>query len=218
MEDLQILVADDHDIIRHGIRTLIEQRPGWMVVAEATEGRQAVQKVLQLNPHVAILDIRMPILNGLEAAREIQQKGSKTRILILTMHEEDHLIQQMLEAGVRGYVLKSDAANDLFTAIEALQHGHTFFSTKVREMIVDHSLKGRKESRGTGLTAGRLTKRQREILKLFAEGKTCRDVAAALGLSTKTVETHRSAMMRRADCHSIAEFIRFGLRNGLVTP
>jgi len=218
MEDLQIVVADDHDIVRHGIRTLIEQRPGWKVVAEATEGRQAVQKVLQLSPHVAILDIRMPILNGLEAAREIQQNGSKTRILILTMHEEDYLIRQMLEAGVRGYVLKSDAAGDLFNALEALQHGRTFFSTKVREMIVDHSLKGLKESRGAGPSAGRLTKRQQEILKLFAEGKTCNEVGAVLGLSTKTVETHRSAMMRRTDCHSIAELVRFGLRNGLVTP
>jgi len=218
MEDLQIVVADDHDIVRHGIRTLIEQRPGWKVVAEATEGRQAVQKVLQLSPHVAILDIRMPILNGLEAAREIQQNGSKTRILILTMHEEDYLIRQMLEAGVRGYVLKSDAAGDLFNALEALQHGRTFFSTKVREMIVDHSLKGLKESRGTGPSGGRLTKRQQEILKLFAEGKTCNEVGAVLGLSTKTVETHRAAMMRRTDCHSIAELVRFGLRNGLVTP
>ncbi len=218
MEDLQIVIADDHDIVRHGIRTLIEQRPGWKIVAESTDGKQAVQKVLQLNPHVAILDFRMPILNGLEAAREIQRNGSKTRILILTMHEEDYLIRQMLEAGVRGYVLKSDAAGDLFTAIEALQRGHTFFSTKVREMIADHSLKGLKEPRETGPTACRLTKRQRELLKLFAEGKSCSEVAATLGLSTKTVETHRAAMMRRADCHSIAELIRFGLRNGMVTP
>ncbi len=164
MESLRLVVADDHDIVRRGLRDLLEAHVGWKVVAEAATGTDAVTKVREFSPDVAILDISMPSLNGLEATRRIIQSGSKTRILILTLHDSDTMIEEMLDAGVRGYVLKSDAARDLFVAVEALQHGKTFFTSKVAEMILNGYLKKRKNSPDAEPGANRITSRHREIL------------------------------------------------------
>jgi DNA-binding NarL/FixJ family response regulator len=218
MEPLRIVLADDHAIVRQGLRSLLEQQPGWKVVGEAVTGKEAVTKVREIRPDVAILDISMPSLNGLEAARQIVESGSKTRILILTIHDSDAMIKEMLDAGVKGYVLKSDAARDLVLAVEALHNNKTFFTSKVAEMVLDGYLKKVKTPTETEPAASRITPRQREIVKLLAEGKTSKEVAVALGMSVKTAETHRANIMKRLNCHSISELVRYALRNQIIDP
>jgi DNA-binding NarL/FixJ family response regulator len=213
MAKLDLLVADDHDIVRRGLRDLLEKQPGWKVVAEATNGKEAVEKAKQLKPDVSILDISMPPVDGLEAARQIVASGSPTKVLILTMHHSDPLIQQMLKAGVRGYVLKSDAASELVQAVEALHRNKTFFTSKVPQVFLDDRQKPAKNGQDHTL---RLTPRQREIVQLLAEGKNSREIATALGTTFKTVETHRANIMRRLDCHSVTELVRYAIRNELI--
>ena len=215
MPKLDVLVADDHDIVRRGLRDLLEKQPGWKVVAEASNGREAVEKAKELKPDVSILDISMPSLDGLEAARQILESRSSTKVLILTMHHSDPLIQQMLKAGVRGYVLKSDAASELVQAVEALQRNKTFFTSKVPQVFLDERDKPAKKKNGQDHTL-RLTPRQREIVQLLAEGKNSREIAAALGTTFKTVETHRANIMRRLECHSVTELVRYAIRNDLI--
>jgi DNA-binding NarL/FixJ family response regulator len=216
MELLRLVVADDHEIVRRGLRNLLDAHVGWKVVAEATTGTEAVTKVCELKPDVAILDISMPSLNGLEAARQINESGSKTRILILTIYDSDPLIKGMLDTGVRGYVLKSDAVRDLVLAVEALQRGKAFFTSKVADLVLDGYLKKVKDPTGTEPAASRITPRQRDILTLFAEGKTSREAAAALGMSIKTAETHRAALMKRLNGHSISDLVRYAVRNKII--
>jgi DNA-binding NarL/FixJ family response regulator len=216
MEYLRLVLADDHEIVRRGLRDLLEQRVGWKVVAEAADGKEAVEKVLKTQPDVAILDVQMPIVNGLEATKRIVESGSKTRILILTIHDSDTMVREMLDAGVRGYVLKSDAARDLILAVEALRHNETFFTSEVGEMVLDGYLKTIKTPADAEPSASRLTPRQREILRLLAEGKTTKEVAAALWMSVKTAETHRNNIMKRLNCHSTAELVRYAVHNKIV--
>jgi DNA-binding NarL/FixJ family response regulator len=218
MGNLRLLVADDHDVVRKGVRTLLEEQPGWEVAAEAADGREAVEKAKQVQPDVTILDLSMPELNGLEAAREIL-KTVQTKVLILTMYDSDPLIRQTLEAGARGYLLKSDAGRDLVSAVDALRRNKTFFTPKVAQMVLEGYL-GRptKEneddsSRKNGL---RLTARQKQILQLLAEGKSSKEVAVALNISVKTAETHRANIMRRLDCHSVTELVRYAIRNHII--
>ncbi len=214
MPKLELLVTDDHDIVRRGLRDLLEKQPGWKVVAEATNGREAVEKTKELKPDVSILDISMPSLNGLEAARQIVASGSPTKVLILTVHHSDPLIQQMLKAGVRGYVLKSDAASELVHAVEAVQRNKTFFTSNVPQVFLDERKKPPKNNGQDH--ALRLTPRQREIVQLLAEGKNSREIAATLGTTFKTVETHRANIMRRLECHSVTELVRYAIRNDII--
>ena len=218
MGNLRLLVADDHDVVRKGVRTLLEEQPGWEVAAEAADGREAVEKAKLVQPDVTILDLSMPELNGLEAAREIL-KTVQTKVLILTMYDSDPLIRQTLEAGARGYLLKSDAGRDLVSAVDALRRNKTFFTPKVAQMVLEGYL-GRpsKENeedsnRKNGL---RLTARQKQILQLLAEGKSSKEVAVALNISVKTAETHRANIMRRLDCHSVTELVRYAIRNHII--
>jgi DNA-binding NarL/FixJ family response regulator len=218
MGNLRLLVADDHDVVRKGVRTLLEEQPGWEVAAEAADGREAVEKAKQVQPDVTILDLSMPELNGLEAAKEIL-KTVPTKVLILTMYDSDPLIRQTLEAGARGYLLKSDAGRDLVSAVDALRRNKTFFTPKVAQMVLEGYL-GRpsKENdedsnRKNGL---RLTARQKQILQLLAEGKSSKEVAVALNISVKTAETHRANIMRRLDCHSVTELVRYAIRNHII--
>ena len=214
MSKLDVLVADDHDIVRRGLRDLLEKQPGWKVVAEATNGREAVEKAKQFKPDVSILDVTMPALDGLEAARQIVASGLSTKVLILTMHHSDPLIQQMLKAGVRGYVLKSEAASELVQAVEAVHRNKTFFTSKVPVSFLEHRDKPPKTN-GQDQTL-RLTPRQREIVQLLAEGKNSREIASALGTTFKTVETHRANIMRRLECHSVTELVRYAIRNEII--
>ena len=214
---VRLLVADDHEIVRRGLRALLEAEPGWEVAAEAADGRDAVEKATQLRPDIAILDISMPSLNGLEAARQIVKNVSQTKVLVLTIHDSDPLIQQVLEAGARGYLLKSDAARDLVTAVDALRRNKTFFTPKVAQMVLDGYLdRNPKDTMTAEGGSSRLTSRQKEILQLLAEGKSSKEVACALGLSVKTAETHRANIMRRLDCHSVTGLVRYAIRNRII--
>jgi DNA-binding NarL/FixJ family response regulator len=218
MANLRLLVADDHDVVRKGVRTLLEEQPGWEVAAEASDGREAVEKAKLVQPDITILDLSMPELNGLEAAREILKTVS-TKVLILTMYDSDPLIRQTLEAGARGYLLKSDAGRDLVSAVDALRRNKTFFTPKVAQMVLEGYL-GRpskeNEDEGNRKNGLRLTARQKQILQLLAEGKSSKEVAVALSISVKTAETHRANIMRRLDCHSVTELVRYAIRNHII--
>jgi DNA-binding NarL/FixJ family response regulator len=218
MESLRLLVADDHEIVRKGLRSILEAQPGWQVTAEASDGREAVEKAKELKPDVTVLDIGMPSLNGLEAARQMLKNDSRAKILILTMHESDPLIRDVLDAGARGYVLKTDASRDLVTAVNAVRSNKTFFTAKVAQMVLDGYLDQgpKKEKPQTEAAKTRLTPRQREIVQLLAEGKSSKEVAVELGLSVKTAETHRANIMRRLDCHSVSELVRYAVRNNII--
>jgi len=213
MRRVQILLADDHEVVRKGLRALLEAHRGWKVIAEATDGREAVEKATDMRPDVAIVDIGMPSLNGLEATRQIVKKAPRTRVLVLTMHDANPLIQQVVKAGARGYVLKSDVASDLVSAVEALCRDQTFFTSKVSQVILDRYVG---KSAGTEISPdpeSPLTPREREVVQLLAEGKSSKEVAAVLGISVKTAETHRINLMRKLDCHSVAEVVRYAVRN-----
>jgi DNA-binding NarL/FixJ family response regulator len=216
MEPLRLLIADDHEIVRKGLRSLLAEQPGWQVVAEASDGRDAVDKAKHLKPDVIILDIGMPSLNGLEATRQILKGSPQAKILILTMHETDPLIREVLDAGARGYVLKSDAGRDLVSAVEALRRNKTFFTSKVAQMVLDGYLKKKSQTRERESPKDRLTPRQREIIQLLAEGKSSKEVAVALNLSVKTAETHRANIMMRLSCHSVSELVRYAIRNNII--
>ena len=215
MPALRIMVADDHEVVRHGVRALLDGHPGWEVVAEAADGRDAVEKAIQLKADIIILDIGMPNLNGLEATRQILRSLPQARILILTMHESEQVVREVLEAGARGFLLKSDAGRDLVAAVEALQRHKTFFTSKVAEMVLESFLKSK--PRPADQTEREiLTPREREIVQLLAEGKSTKEVAVALGLSVKTAETHRSNIMRKLNLHSISELVLYAVRNNIV--
>jgi len=218
---VRLLVADDHEIVRKGLRSLLEAEPGWEVAAEAVDGRDAVEKARLLKPDIAVLDISMPSLNGLEATRQIVTSVSQTKVLVLTIHESAPLIQQVLQAGARGYLLKSDAARDLVTAVDALRRNKTFFTPKVAQLLLNGYLHKNpkevsppKEVPEDGYSC--LTGRQREIVQLLAEGKSSKEMASALGLSVKTAETHRANIMRRLDCHSVTSLVRYAIRNHII--
>lgn len=214
---LRILLADDHDIVRRGLRELLEQQPGWSVCAEAANGREAIELALEHRPQVAILDLTMPELNGLEATRRIRQALPETQVLVFTMHDSEELLRGVLRAGARGYLLKSDAARQLVPAVESLAQRKAFFSGRVSEVLLEGFLDSERR-RSDELGTERLTSREREVVQLLAEGKSNKDVARALDLSVKTVETHRAAVMRKLDLHSIADLVRFAIRNHMIAP
>jgi DNA-binding NarL/FixJ family response regulator len=216
MPALQLLLADDHEIVRQGLRSMLETQRDCKVVGEACDGRQAVTMTKQLNPDVVILDIGMPSLNGLEATRQILKMRPQTKVLILTMHESDSVIREVLDAGARGYILKTDAGRDLVSAVDSLRRNKTFFTSRVSQMILDGFLKGDKKPQEAAPHGERLTPRQREIVQLLAEGKSSKEVAVALNLSVKTAETHRANIMRKLDCHSVSEVVRYAIRNKII--
>lgn len=213
---LRILVADDHDIIRRGLKQLLSVKPGWEVCGEAKTGREAVAMAEQLRPDVVVLDISMPDLNGLEAARQIHKNSPKMGILILTMHFTDQLVREVVDSGARGYVLKSDADRDLVTAVESISNRRTFFTREASEMLLDGFARPNVPVEPKPNGRGRLTPREREIVQLLAEGRTSKEVAVALGISVKTAETHRANIMRKLELHSVSELVRYAIRNQII--
>jgi DNA-binding NarL/FixJ family response regulator len=215
---LRILIADDHDVARRGIRSLLEGHPGWEICGEAKDGREAVECATKTKPDLVLLDIGMPGLNGLDAARQIHAACPDTRILILTMHDTEQLVREVLALGARGYLLKSDSARDLVAAVEALQNHRTFFTTRVAQMVLEgylHPTNG--DGNGSDHSGRRLlTPREREVIQLLAEGKTTKEVAVTLNLSVKTAETHRTNLMRKLDLHSVADLTLYAVRNSIV--
>jgi DNA-binding NarL/FixJ family response regulator len=213
----RILLADDHEVVRRGLCALLQNQPGWEICGEATNGREAVEKAVKLNPDVVILDVGMPNLNGLEATRQIVKAKPQIRILILTLHDSDQLVQEVLNAGARGFLLKSDAARDLVTAVEALRNNKIYFTPKVASMVLEGYLRrNTPDVPPEEPSRSRLTPREREIVQLLAEGKSSREVADALGLSIKTAETHRANIMRKLNLHSVSDLVLYAVRNNIV--
>jgi DNA-binding NarL/FixJ family response regulator len=215
MHPLRILIADDHSVVRAGLRALLESRPGWEVVAEASDGREAVEKAAKLKPEVAVIDIGMPLLNGVEATRRIRASSPSTEILILTMHESDDLVQQVVNAGARGYILKDEADRVLLAAVDAALHHKPYFSARISSSRSTEELT---PLDGTKMTRQRLTPREREILQLLAEGKSNKEVANLLGISVNTAEAHRANIMLKLDLHSLAELVHYAIRNQIIKP
>ncbi|HVO64684.1 MAG TPA: response regulator transcription factor [Terriglobales bacterium] len=211
---LQILVADDHEIVRRGVCTLLQSHPGWQICGEAINGAQAVELAGELNPDVVVLDISMPEMGGLDAARLILQRNDKQKILFLTIVDSDELVRKALDMGIRGFVQKSDAARELVSAVEALERNGTYFTSRIAQMVLDGYLdqSGSRPHRSQSL----LTNREREIVRLVAEGKSTREISALLGVSAKTAETHRSNIMRKLKLHSVSELILYAIRNGIL--
>jgi len=215
MKTVRILIADDHELIRKGIASTLEEVPGWTVVGQAENGRQAVDLAQSLRPDVVILDMTMPELNGLEATRQILANRTGERVLILTAHESEQLVREVLNAGAQGYVLKSDAGRALVTAVEALMDGRPFFTSKVARIVLDGFLRS-PEGAPSSDPAQTLSPREREIVQLLAEGKSNKEVARALGITVKTAETHRSNIMRKMEFASLSDLIRYAIRNNIV--
>lgn len=216
MSKLRILVADDHEIVRRGLVALIKGHPDWEVCAECDDGRRAVEQAKEMKPDITILDIGMPILNGLEATRQILRDNSNVRVLILTITDTDQVVQAVLDAGARGFLLKSDAARDLIMAVEALQHNRTFFTARVAEMVLS-SYRGKSgPTVKPEVALPNLTPREREVVQLLAEGKSSKEVATHLNLSVKTAETHRSNIMRKLGLHSVSELVLYAVRNNII--
>jgi DNA-binding NarL/FixJ family response regulator len=212
----RMLVADDHEVVRRGLFYLLKTQPDCEICGEAADGREAVEKAQKLRPDVVILDIGMPRLNGLEATRQILKILPDTKILILTLHDSDQIVREVLDAGARGFLLKSDAARDLVAAIEALRRDEIYFTPKVASMVLNGYLHRDPLPVAGNESRGRLTPREREIVQLLAEGKSSKEVAATLGLSVKTAETHRSNIMRKLDLHSVSDLVLYAVRNNIV--
>ncbi|PYK93418.1 MAG: DNA-binding response regulator [Verrucomicrobia bacterium] len=217
MKKLRILIADDHGLVRRGARAVLHARRDWRVVGDAANGRETIQKAIKLKPNVVILDVSMPELDGVEVARQIRESLPDTKILVLTMHESDQMVQCALHAGAHGYILKSDLTDSLPKAVRAVAEGKRFLTPKVSEIVLDGFLKTRSEHQQQGRRSTRTTPREIEIIRLLAEGKSNKEIAARLGITVRTVETHRSKIMLKLDLHSLAELIHYAMRLGIVT-
>jgi DNA-binding NarL/FixJ family response regulator len=210
----RILVADDHALVRRGIVATLAEVPNWEVVGEAIDGAQAVQLASKLKPDVCILDMTMPVLNGLDAARAILEANPKTRVLILTVHESEQLIREVFKVGARGYLLKSDAGHDLIAAIDTLLRDRLYFTSKVARVVLEGYL--RADGTTDAESAGALSPRERQIVQLLAEGRTNKEIARALSISVKTAETHRSNIMRKMQFASLSDLVRYAIKNGMI--
>jgi DNA-binding NarL/FixJ family response regulator len=207
----RILIADDHAIVRSGLRTILEAHPNWEVVAEASDGKEAIENAIATEPDVAVVDYSLPLVNGMEVTRQIRARLPKTEVLIFTMHDNQTLVGDLLKAGARGYLLKSDARTLLIGAVEALAAHRPFFTAKVSEALLNHYVRGRQRT-------AVLTDREQSVVQLVAEGHTNKEVGLLLGISTKTVEKHRAAVMRKLNLSSPAALVRYAIRNKIVEP
>ncbi len=218
MKTLRILIADDHDLMRRGVKALLQSHAGWEIVGEAHTGREAVSKADELKPDVVILDISMPDLNGVDAAKRIRKASPDTEVLILSVHYSDQLIRDILEAGVRGYIVKSDSDRDLAIAVETLANHKPFFTPRATEVMLTNFNEGKTKADPPETMRDRLTSREREIVQLLAEGKSSKEVASSLNISVKTAETHRANIMRKLQLHTVSELVRYAVRNQIIEP
>jgi DNA-binding NarL/FixJ family response regulator len=212
---LRILVVDDHAVVRRGVRSLLESHEGWDVCGEATTGRDAVEQSRRLRPDVVVMDLSLPELNGLDATRQILKDAPETEVLVLTMHQSEELARDVLQAGARGYVLKSDADANLITAVEHLRQHKPFLTPTVTEFVLDGYIR---DGADPDAARGAVTPREREIIQLIAEGKSNKDAASALSISVKTIEAHRANIMRKLHLRSVSDLVRYAIRNKIVQP
>ena len=213
MNPLRIVIVDDHAVVRRGVRALLESQPGWEVAGEAVTGREAVDLAKRLYPDIVVMDLSLPELNGLEAARQILKDSPRTEVLVLTMHHSEELVRNVLQAGARGYVLKSDADASLIAAVESLRDHKPFLTSTVTEFVLDDYVHRAEED---VVNAGTVTPREREIIQLLAEGKSNKETASALSVSVKTVEAHRANIMRKLRLRSVSDLVRYAIRNKIV--
>ena len=217
MKKLRILIADDHGLVRRGARGVLNSRHGWKVVGEAANGREAVEKTIKLKPDVAIIDITMPELDGVEVVRQVREATPETKVLVLTMHDSDRMVQRALDAGAHGYILKSDLTDCLAKAVKAVAEGKRFLTPKISEIVLEGFLNRRSQHRGGDPASARTTPREIEIIRLLAEGKSNKEIAAKLGIAVRTVETHRAKIMLKLGLHSLAELIHYAIRNEVIS-
>ena len=213
MSSLGIVIVDDHAVVRRGVRALLESQPGWKVLGEAVTGREAVELAKRLQPDVVVMDLSLPELNGLDAARQILKDSPRTEILVLTMHHSEELARDVLQAGARGYVLKSDADQSLIAAVENLRQHKPFLTSTVTEFVLDDYVHRTEEE---SASPAAVTPREREIIQLLAEGRSNKETASALGVSVKTVEAHRANIMRKLRLKSVSDLVRYAIRNKIV--
>ena len=216
MDSVRILVADDHEIVRRGLVSLLKSHAGWEVCGEAQDGREAVDKAKTLRPDIVILDIGMPNLNGLEAARQILRHDPLSKILILTIEDGNDLVRAVLDAGARGFVNKSDASRDLVAAVETVQSNKIYFTSRIAEMVLGGYLERAQLTAEGRVPLPALSAREREVVQLLAEGKSSKEIASHLELSVKTVETHRANIMRKLHSHSVRDLVLYAVKNKIV--
>jgi DNA-binding NarL/FixJ family response regulator len=220
-EKLRILVADDHALMRRGICGTLEIQHGWTVVGEAGTGREAVEQAKRLKPDVAVLDVTMPELDGIEATRQLREAAPDTKILILTMHESRQMVRRLLEAGASGYVLKSDFPRSLVRAVRSVSRDKRFLSSKVTDIVLNGFLEGAEATSVTPpaeVSERKLTPREQQIIRLLGAGKSHKQTAAELGMAVRTVETHRAKIMLKLGLNSLSQLVQYALRNGLIAP
>jgi two-component system, NarL family, response regulator NreC len=213
---VRILLADDHTLVREGLRRILEAEPGWQVVAEAADGRQAVQQCLELKPDLAIVDLAMPQLGGVDAIQQIVRRVPATRVLVLSMHADEVYVTRALKAGAHGYLLKDSAGTDLLRAVSALTQHKSFFSPAVSRVMLDDYVRQLAE-RGITDRYDTLSEREREVFQLIAEGRVNKEIAAILHLSPSTVETHRARILEKLDVHSAVEIVLYAVRKGIIS-
>lgn len=218
MNRVRILIADDHELVRRGLRSTLEERPGWEVVGEAGDGEEAVRQSLKLKPDLLVLDVNMPKQNGLEVARVLKERAPKIRVLVLTVHDSAQVVREIMQAGAKGYLLKSEAGKDLPTAVETVMQDQPFLTPSVTNIVLDTFLRSAEKPPAVEPPPVPLSARETEITKLLAQGHSNKDVAQQLGISVKTVDTHRTNLMRKLGLHSITELVRYAIRHGLVEP
>jgi len=218
MKKTRILIADDHEIVRRGVRSLLESQADLEVCGEASNGRDAVELAASLKPDLVVMDIAMPVMNGLEATGQILKNNAATEILILTMHDSEELVRNVLGAGARGYVLKGDVAEQLLAAVRALARHQPFITPKVEELVLRGFVAASKPDQEGNKARSILSPREREIVQLVAEGRSNKEVATSLNVSVKTIETHRANIMYKLDLHSVSDLVRFAIRNNFIEP
>jgi DNA-binding NarL/FixJ family response regulator len=216
VKKLRILIADDHGLVRHGARAVLNSQRGWRVVGEAANGPEAVQKAIQLKPDVAVVDIGMPELDGIQVARQIRQALPDTQVLVLTMHESDQMVRRALDAGARGYLLKSDLTECLARAVRAVSEGKRFLTPKVSDIVLEGFLRSKSPYQQEERAAARITPRELEIIRLLAAGKSNKEVGAQLGIAIRTVETHRANILLKLGLHSLADLIHYAIRHEII--
>ena len=216
MSNLRLVIGDDHTLVRQGLRKILEERPAWQVMAEVGDGRDAIRQCDELNPDVAVLDVAMPILNGIDATMQITKRCPQTRVLILSMHSDEAYVARALHAGASGYVLKDCAGTELIAAVDSVARGGVFFSAPITRVMLEDYIRRVRET-GSIDRFDMLSPREREIFQLIAEGRTNKEVAALLDISAATVETHRARILQKLDLHNAAELVLYAARRGVVT-
>jgi DNA-binding NarL/FixJ family response regulator len=214
---LRILVVDDHAVVRRGVRSLLESHEGWEVCGEATNGRDAVEQSRQLRPDVVVMDLSLPELNGLDATRQILKDGPGIEVLVLTMHHSEELARDVLRAGARGYIMKSDADENLITAVDTLRQHKPFLTSTVTAFVLDDFVRRRDDAQAD-FSPVDVTSRERQIIQLVAEGRSNKEAASTLGISVKTIEAHRANIMRKLQLRTVSALVRYAIRNKIVQP